>query len=163
TFNGSLNVATGRVFLSNNNAYAGSTTVGNGATLTINSLGSARNTSGISVSTAGTLTIDNSNATTTNPVNLSNRLSSVTNKPSLTLSGSNFNLTGSTIPGAIVNETLTNLNLAGGNSIITQNNGTATGSSTLVLSATTLNRSAGATVNFVAGSTNLGTASNRIL
>ena len=72
TFTGNLNDTSGTVVVANANTYSGTTTVGTGASLTLNnSRGILPNTSGITVN-GGTLTLDDNAGNN----NLGNRLNS---------------------------------------------------------------------------------------
>ena len=153
TFSGNLEIDLGTVVLSNTNTYGGTTSIGGTSSkLTLNQFGTATTTTAISVAPTATLAIDNS------AVSISNRFGA-NNKPNLALNGANFTLTGSNAPGFISTETLGNISLVGGNSIITQTSGAGL-SAAMILNVTgNLTRTAGsgATVNFAAGGINTAT------
>src|SRR5262249_45292054 len=136
-------------------------------------LGTATATSGINVSPSATLAIDNGTATSASAISISNRFGGTNNphtSPDLNLNGSNVTLTGSTTPGVVTTETLGNINLAGGNSVITSNSGTGLNAGMIVNvvgntnnSLGILNPAAGATVNFISTTSALGSLTNQIL
>ena len=167
TFTGALTVNGTSVTLLNPNTYTGATTInGNAASLTLSSFGSATSTSGVSVAPGATFAINNS------AVAVNNRLGA-SNKANLTLNGATFTLAANSTPGVITTETLGNINLLGGNSVITSTAGSAASGSAMFLNvvgnagnpAGTLNRVQGATVNFgaPAASAALGSPTNQIL
>ena len=150
-----LAVESGTLTLTAANAYAGATAIGNNSGLTLSGLGAATETSGITVSPGGTLKFDDST------VNVSNRFGAA-NTPDLTLNSASFTITGSKTPGTVVTDTFGNINLLSGNSTITVGSGTGL-NATVSLTGAALVRSQGATVNFVAQNTALGSATNQIV
>src|SRR5262249_650053 len=101
------------------------------------------------VNAGAALTVDNSSFNNTNRIN---------DTAALTLNGGTFNFIGA--PGTVSSESLATISLGVGNSQINTTSGTGGGS--VALLSTPLHRVAGASVNF-SGSTDLGTASNKIL
>ena len=162
SFSGNLTIDSGTVTLSNTNVYTGTTTIGGTSSkLTLSTFGTAMSTSGITVNPTTTLAIDDS------VVSISNRFGGTTNKPNLSLNGANFTLTGSNVPGVLSTETLGNLNLVGGNSVITQTSGAGLNAAMILNVSGTLARATGATANFVTANTTnntpLGSPTNQIL
>jgi autotransporter-associated beta strand protein len=131
------------------NTYTGSTTVYR-ATLQLRDGGTLASTDYV-LNQGGVLLLDNSN------VNLTDRLPDAA---VITLNGGQLTFTGNNAGGAASSETVGSVVLARGHSTIQSTAGTGTGA-TATLTAGTLLRNPGATVNFAGA--NLGTPSNRIL
>ena len=179
TFTGNVTVAVGQLALANTNAYTGTTAVLSnaanngganfvGGTLALNLLGSALNTSSITVNGGAAITIDNTQ------INLTNRLSDTT---PISLNTATLNFLEYNVPGAASSETIGPVTLGSGHSTIIAGVPFASGANVLggvgaptgliqmpgVSSALTLAsiaRNPGATLN-VQG-VNIGTATNKV-
>jgi fibronectin-binding autotransporter adhesin len=142
---------TGTLLLTNAETYTGSTTI-NAGTLVLGGGGSLRNTAGVTVNNGGTLTLDNTGTSSAR----------LTNVP-LTLDGGIFNFDGSA--GGAESETLGQLVLGSGQSVINSDPTVGGGSGTAALqfapaSGPALTRVPGATVNFTG--TGVGSANNTV-
>src|SRR5262249_33549423 len=137
----------GQVTLTNGNLYSGATVVNTTATLVLNGFGSILNTSGVTtIGVGATLQLDNQGGT--NNISLANRIGDATN---VTLNGGTFLFTGNNAANVVTSETIGPLTLGSGQSTITSNIGSGTGSMN-VLTIGTLVRSLGATANFTGNS-----------
>lgn len=141
-----VKVGTGRVDLSAVNTYTGATVVAAGS-LFLTGNGTSATSSGFTVGTGGTLTLDN---TTTN---LTDRVGKTAG---ISMNGGALSFLGS--GGATSTETVGTITLAGGGSTINAVNGAGQNAT---LTAAALVRTAGATVAFTGA--NLGTANNQLL
>ncbi len=145
---GGLTLAgTQTVNLTANNGYTGATSIV-GGTLNLSGVnGALTGTSGISIYNTGTLQLNNGT---------NNNNARLLAAAPVNMNGGNLTLLGNS--GANTTESFGALNLNSGGSTITS---TPSGASTIALSFTQMNPTAGATLN-VTG-TNLGTATNKIL
>ncbi len=158
TFTGSVTVSAGTLALGNANTYSGATTIGTTATLDLANFGTLPNTSGISAFAGSTLELDNSGTL------LTSRLASTAG---ITLNGATLQFNANNNLGVNTTQTVGTITLASGQSTINSGFTAApvTGATSVITSGG-LSRSAGATVNFLGGTTNmspLGTSSNQLI
>ena len=139
-----LTAGLGRVMFTGNNTYAGTTTVSAGELL-LGQTGTLA-TSGITLSTGGTLTLDNT------VTNNNNRLPDVA---PITLAGGTLNYLANSAGST---EAIGVVTVASGSSIIQS----TTAGGTALLTSADLVRNPNATVSFVGINTDLGTTNNRI-
>ncbi len=160
TFTGSVTVSAGNLTLGNANTYSGATTIGTTATLDLNNYGTIPNTSGITAAADATLLLDNS-ATS---VLLNSRLAS---SVGITLNGATLQFNANNNLGMNSSQTVGSITLSGGQSTIQAGFAAiALAGNTSVFTSTLLVRTAGATVNFIGGTSNatpLGSSSNQLI
>ncbi|MDW8267412.1 MAG: autotransporter-associated beta strand repeat-containing protein, partial [Gemmataceae bacterium] len=151
TFSGPVAVNAGTLHLTGSNSYAGATTLGVNTQLILSGNGQIANSSAYTVNAGATLLLDNT--TLNNP----NRLRDA---GTITLLGGTLSYLGA--PGALSAETIGTIVLGTGASVIQSVSGLNAGTVQLVSSG--LVRSVGnGTVDFQAGTTNIGTPTNQVV
>ncbi len=145
--------ASGSLTLQGVNTYSGATVV-SGGNLTLS--GNGQNTTAsasYTVNSGGTLTLDNNtNGTTTGNVT---RLAGT---DTLTLNGGTFSFIGNSTANTA--QTFATVNLNSGESVISSNQ---PGTGTVMVMATAFNRTAGATVDFLGVTTDIGSPGNQFV
>ena len=157
TFTNNVTVSAGTLTLQGANAYTGATTVGTTAGLTLNLLGSILNTSGITVNTGATLTIDNNTS-----AYVATRIATGT---TVNLNGGNLTYVANNNIGFNTSATLGTVNLTGGNSTITAGTNAAAAAGVVsTLTIGTLNRTGvDTTVTFAGSNMTLGSPYNQLI